>query len=195
VQTTAEYVTIPEAARRLGLSKSAVRRRLQSGQLAGRREERPQGHVWLIALPNGSSNGHANGAVHPSEGAPAGTGTSRAVPKGTDTSRQVPAGAAAGAGAGTALQRAQEMAAYSEALLAPYVRRIEERAERIGRLEERAEHLQAELAHRDAELERVRREAKLARQEADETARLAKEAATLREATAEEQRRPWWRFW
>jgi hypothetical protein len=148
-------VTIPEAARRLGLSKSAVRRRLQSGQLTGRREDRPQGHVWLIALSTGGSNGHTNGVVHAPEDLPAGAETSRHVPAGAGTSRQGPAGAA-GRSLGTALQRAQEMAAYSEALLAPYVQKIEAQAERIGRLEERAAHLQAERDAARAELEQAR---------------------------------------
>jgi predicted transcriptional regulator of viral defense system len=150
VQTTSEYVTIAEAAERLGISKSAVRRRLHSGQLTGRQEERPQGHVWLIALPMDAPDAHPNGAAHHPLNGAAPTDTYRNVPEGADTSRQapreVPAGAAGGGSAsGTALQRAQEMAIYSEQLLAPYVRRIEEQAERIGHLEERAMHLQAEL--------------------------------------------------
>jgi hypothetical protein len=192
-----EYVSIPEAARRLGLSKSAVRRRLQSGQLEGRQEQRPQGHVWLIALPQGSPNGGSNGAIHTAAQGPAPAGTFREVPGGADTSRQVPrevpAGAAAG-GAGTALQRAQEMAAYSEALLAPYVRRIEEQAERLGRLENELEHVQTERDAARAELEQAHRQAEEARQETEETVRLAEEAAQLRRAPLDEKR-PWWRFW
>ena len=52
--------------------------------------------------------------------------------------------------------RAAEMATYSQQLLAPYVRRIEEQAEEIGTLRERTTHLQAELERRDAELEQTR---------------------------------------
>jgi hypothetical protein len=138
MQTTSEYVTIAEAAQRLGISKSAVRRRLHSGQLGGRQEERPQGHIWLIALPSGQGtvppNGHANGAAR--------TATSRHVPADDGTSRQAAAGAAV---PGTALQRAQEMAVYSEQLLRPYVAKIEAQATEIGVLTERTTHLQTEL--------------------------------------------------
>ena len=199
MQTTSEYVTIAEAAERLGISKSAVRRRLHAGQLFGRQEERPQGHVWLIALPADPSTNHTNGVTHHPENGAARAATSRNVPEGTATFRQVPrevpaAAAAGGSPGGTALQRAQEMAVYSEQLLAPYVRKIEAQAERIGRLEERAEHLQAERDAARAELEQARAEAEAARRETEETVRLAEEADRLRAAPAD-GRRPWWRFW
>ena len=51
---TTEYVPLPEAAQRLGISVHAVRRlrRLRrAGQLQGRREETPQGYRWMILLP------------------------------------------------------------------------------------------------------------------------------------------------
>ena len=51
--------------------------------------------------------------------------------------------------------RAAEMATYSQQLLAPCVRRIEEQAEELGTLRERTTHLQAELERRDAELEQA----------------------------------------
>lgn len=38
-----EYATVAQAARRLGISRSAVHRRLKSGELSGRQEPRPQG--------------------------------------------------------------------------------------------------------------------------------------------------------
>jgi hypothetical protein len=41
-------------------------------------------------------------------------------------------------------QRAEEMAVYSKALLAPYVAQIAEQAERIGRLEAELEAARAE---------------------------------------------------
>jgi hypothetical protein len=53
-------------------------------------------------------------------------------------------------------QRAQEMAAYTERLLAPLYGRLEAQATQIGRLEERAEHLQAERDAARAELEQAR---------------------------------------
>lgn len=43
-------VTIEEAARRLGLSDHAVRRRIRRGALYAVREERPQGFAWLVGF-------------------------------------------------------------------------------------------------------------------------------------------------
>jgi excisionase family DNA binding protein len=44
-------LTIEEAARRLGLSQTSVRRRLRAGTLRGERRPTPQGYVWLIDAP------------------------------------------------------------------------------------------------------------------------------------------------
>jgi excisionase family DNA binding protein len=46
------WVTIREAAARLGVSQDTVKRRLKRGELVGHREPRPQGHTWLIELPD-----------------------------------------------------------------------------------------------------------------------------------------------
>jgi hypothetical protein len=134
-----EDVTIPEAARRLGISRSAVRRRLQSGQLTGRQEPRPQGHIWLVTLP-------------------AGAGTSRQVPADADTfrevPRQVPAGAADDSPAAPQMaleaMRAAGMASYTRELLEPLHARLEAQAERIGRLELELEQSRARVAELEA---------------------------------------------
>lgn len=49
-----ERVTLPEAARRLGVTDTTVRRRLRAGELQGEQEQTPQGYRWWIYLPEGS---------------------------------------------------------------------------------------------------------------------------------------------
>ncbi len=46
-----ERVPIREAAARLGVSPDTIRRRLKSGELAGHREQTPQGFTWLVEVP------------------------------------------------------------------------------------------------------------------------------------------------
>jgi hypothetical protein len=45
-----EYLTIPEAAKRLSLSLDQVRRMRRTGALASERRDTPQGHQWLIRI-------------------------------------------------------------------------------------------------------------------------------------------------
>ena len=47
---TVEYLTIPEAAKRLALSLDQVRRMRRTGALASERRDTPQGHQWLIRI-------------------------------------------------------------------------------------------------------------------------------------------------
>ncbi len=46
-----ERVPIREAAARLGVSADTIRRRLKSGELAGQKEQTPQGFTWLVEVP------------------------------------------------------------------------------------------------------------------------------------------------
>ncbi len=46
-----EWVTIKEAAGRLGVSPDTIRRRLKSGELTGQKEQTPQGFTWLVEVP------------------------------------------------------------------------------------------------------------------------------------------------
>ncbi len=46
-----ERVSIPEAARRLGVTQDTIRRRIRKGELAAYQEPRPQGYVWLVDVP------------------------------------------------------------------------------------------------------------------------------------------------
>jgi hypothetical protein len=43
-------VSIAEAAKRLRISESAVRRRIYGGSLSARKETTPQGHIWLVEM-------------------------------------------------------------------------------------------------------------------------------------------------
>jgi transposase len=51
-----EWVPIPDAAERLGVSADTIRRRLKRGELTGRKEPRAQGHVWLIEVDADRAN-------------------------------------------------------------------------------------------------------------------------------------------
>jgi hypothetical protein len=44
-------VGIAEASAALGISQSVIRRRLKDGRLRGERRHTPQGHVWLVHVP------------------------------------------------------------------------------------------------------------------------------------------------
>ena len=44
-------VTIQEAAHKLGIAESTVRRRLRNGELEGYQMPTPQGFTWLVELP------------------------------------------------------------------------------------------------------------------------------------------------
>ena len=46
-----ERVSIPEAARRLGVTQDTIRRRIRKGELAAYQEPRPQGYVWFVEVP------------------------------------------------------------------------------------------------------------------------------------------------
>jgi hypothetical protein len=50
-----ELVTVPEAARRLGVTEDTVKRRLRKGELQGERKARPQGYTWMVGLPDEES--------------------------------------------------------------------------------------------------------------------------------------------
>jgi hypothetical protein len=150
-----EWVSIRDAAQRLGVSPDAIRRRLRSGQLPGKQEPTPQGHVWLVdvgrdgdtqAVPGYTANGHGGppGARREAPGderyvpgttryAPDGATRQAAVAEGDEQDVEAPPAATAI----IAAQRAEEMARYTAALLEPWRRRVEEQAEEIGCLSDR----------------------------------------------------------
>lgn len=46
-----EYVSIQDAAQRLGVSPDTIRRRVRSGELEGQQEKTAQGFVWRVKVP------------------------------------------------------------------------------------------------------------------------------------------------
>lgn len=93
-----------------------------------------------------------------------------------------------------AVARAREMAIYNEQVTRPYVRRIEEQAEQIGRLSAELEHTRREAERERAERERVARDAEARVHQAIEDAAEARAAAQAEAmAAATVERRPWWR--
>jgi hypothetical protein len=116
-------LAIPEAARVLGVSIPTVKRRLKSGALAGEQEPTPSGFRWVVLLEPPES---------PAESPPAAPGESPEPP-----------------GASLAPDRAREMATYTRELLLPYVAKIEQQAERIGRLEEQLAAAQTQKTRQD----------------------------------------------
>jgi hypothetical protein len=211
-----EWVSIRDAAQRLGVSPDAIRRRLRSGQLQGKQEPTPQGHVWLVdvertggtqAVPEYTANGYGGppGARRQAPGdgryapgatrhAPDGASRQAAVAEGDERDVAAPPGAAI-----IAAQRAEEMARYTAALLEPWRRRVEEQAEEIGCLKTKLDYAAGELARRDATAEEVGRltaELEQSRQRVAEFEAVTDELKREQAATAAEAaRRPWWRFW
>jgi hypothetical protein len=73
------FVTVPEAAIRLGIAPQTVKRRLKRGKLRGRQETTPQGFVWLVDVPD-IPNYHRGGITN---GIPVGISDSDAdIPSG-----------------------------------------------------------------------------------------------------------------
>jgi excisionase family DNA binding protein len=128
----ARAVSVGEAAAALGVSANTIRRWIKTGELRADRVVRPQGEAWRVYLPR-----HV----------PA--GTSREVPPGT--SQHVPPAPPIGTSlASPDVQRAEALAAYGAALLAPVLATVErleavnrDQAETIGQL--RAQLAAAEL--------------------------------------------------
>lgn len=117
--TTVSTLPLRAAAARLGVDPDALRKRLRRGSYPGRKE----GGTWVVDVPDG---GQATGQDGQADGqAPSGPWAGHG-----------PDGGQATPGASLATQRAADMAEYTRLLLAPYVARLEQQAERIGRLEE-----------------------------------------------------------
>ena len=135
---------VDAAARHLGLSPQTVKRRLKRGTLRGEQEPTPTGFRWYVVVDTPGIPDTPADTPGDVPGTPAGVsaGTSGDTP---DTPQ-------------TALQatRAQEMAEYTERLLAPWRAIVQQQAEEIGALSERTATLQARVeaqAPRITELE------------------------------------------
>ena len=127
--------TLQEAATLLGVSINTLRRKIAAGQVRAEQVARPQGHVWRVYL-----DGRQHAGQHAAEPA--------------DSTLQEPPGSRLQQPP-TDLQRAEAMAAYSTALLAPLVAelattrvKLVEQAETIGRQAERITTLEAHFEQR-----------------------------------------------
>jgi hypothetical protein len=56
-----ELLPIGQAVTRLGVSEVTIRRRLRKGELKGQKRQTPQGHVWMIELPDDVAEDNKNG--------------------------------------------------------------------------------------------------------------------------------------
>jgi excisionase family DNA binding protein len=120
-QAENRLVSVQEAAARLGVSPSTIRRWVKDGRVRSERVSRPQGYVVLVELPE-----QAPTATYPQHPPQVSTHLPTAAP--------------------TELARAEVMAAYVEQIQRPLLERIESQAERIGRLEAENEQLRGQLA-------------------------------------------------
>lgn len=189
-----------EAAARAGVTPEALRKRIQRGTVVGRKR---QGQ-WYVAFADGSAmNEDEVRTASGSGGQPSGHASGDQEKSASGHVEMGSAGQASGLqeeSGHTSLQslaRAQEMAAYTERLLEPWGRRVEELAGENGQLRADLRHAEEALAGRDATLEeigRLKAELEQAHRRVVEV-----EAATdeleRASAAAEAERRPWWRFW
>jgi hypothetical protein len=139
--TGGEWLPIAEAARRLGVSADAVRRRVRRRTLKARRVKATHGGAdpYLVWLQDGAPRPHQD--VHQDGRQVRQDGHQDGHQDGRQDTHQDAARTLA-----LAQARAAEMATYSQQLLAPYVEKIEAQAERIGTLTERLAAAEAEIA-------------------------------------------------
>ena len=193
---------LAEAAARAGVTPEALRKRIQRGTVVGRKRR----GQWYVAFADGSVMN--DDVVRMSSGAggqPSGqsSGAQEDMSSGqveVDTAGQ-PSGLQEETGNASlqSLARAHEMAAYTERLLEPWRRRVEELAGENGQLRADLRHAEEALAGRDVTLEKVgqlKAELEHAQRRVAEFEAATDELEQEREtAAAEATRRPWWRFW
>jgi hypothetical protein len=129
---------VKDAAEALGVSVSGVRRGLKSRRYAGHKRETPQGHVWLIEVPD-------DGAVTTRTLATRVPPYPADAPAAPDAPQEPPGGALLN-------ERAAEMARYNRELLAPVLARLEQQATEIGVLTERTTTLPGQLNEATAKI-------------------------------------------
>jgi excisionase family DNA binding protein len=189
-----EY-TIAEAAQVLGVHPNTIRRWLRKGRLPSRMAEGPGGQEHHIPVQNvnalasrsarpgrprvdhGSTT--AGDVVAPVSDDGQTTADREDRPESDRPFNHSSAEAEPSSGAVPTdlqpVQRAREMAEYTERLLEPWRRRVEEQAELVGRLKTELEQAREQIAAFEAVTVELERE-----QQA---------------AAAGAVRRPWWRFW
>jgi len=173
-----EWLGVVDAAARFGVSPDAIRRRIRRKTLRAERVPAENGgtppyRVWIPAEAsepappeNGVSTGRQDGRQDP--------GSGRQEPRQDGRQDGVLTLAAA---------RAEEMARYSAALLAPLHAELKAQAEEIGTLRERTLHLQAQLEQASA---------RIAELEAPPTTNGQAEPPSAPEAESWPEARSWW---
>jgi len=64
---TAMEVTIAEAATQLNISPDTIRRRIRKGSISARQAPRPQGYIWMVDVPEISSQNVVVGTGFPQD--------------------------------------------------------------------------------------------------------------------------------
>lgn len=171
VRESFEFVSVAEAAVRLGVSPTTIRDRIRAGQLEAERVARPQGSIYLVRLPKDEQP--------------------MIVDEQSRTDDERPR---AELEAITTLAASLvEQAGRSTALLV-------EQAQQIGRLVAERDREQRNAYELGATLELERQRADDASARADElaavVAKMAPRVAELERQLADAtRRRRWWRFW
>lgn len=127
--TDTTLLPLPDAAARLGLSQSALRRRLRSGKARGERRPTSSGFMWWVSVDGGTPTDERGAPTPPRTP----TATQDARPPGPTTLAVQAA-------------RAEEMARYSHELLSPVLARLEAQAEELGHVRAQLEHARARIA-------------------------------------------------
>ena len=170
-----DWLPLPEAALRLGLSIDTVRRKAKNHELSARQIKRPQGYRWEIYIGDLPEATYVPPQLDGLE--PGGH-----IGEKLGDQIQQPVGL-------TDLQRADAMAIYTNKLLAPLVAELSEvrkdlvvRAEQVGRLTS-----ELEVSHKEQE------QLKAALEAAQQ--RIAVLESPQPPAAPEPPRIPWWIFW
>jgi hypothetical protein len=193
---------LAEAAVRAGVTPEALRKRIQRGTVVGRKRQ-GQWYVAFDGAPSAQENGvrMASDVAGQSTGQPSGDQEHWASGRVEVDAAGQPSGQHEEAGQASlqTLARAHEMAAYTERLLEPWRRRVEELAGENGQLRAELRHAEETIAERTvsaADVGRLTAELDAARQQLAAFEAAADALEREREAAAAEAaRRPWWRFW
>jgi hypothetical protein len=171
------FVTVPEAATRLGIAPQTVKRRLKRGKLRGRQETTPQGFVWLVDVPD-IPNYHRGGITN-------------GIPLGISDSDAGISGGKNGIPVGTPDEILIEDSPYNEApsiseRVAILNTEVEGQRALIASLNEQVQAQKEQLSTKDRQLENKDR------QIGELHVLLQQAQAAL---PAPKDNRSWWRFW
>ena len=138
--------TLPEAARRLGVGQSTIRRMVKAGKLRAETVLRPQGNAWVVWLPDTPSGPEVEGASEP----PYLGGSARS------TTLQDPPGPSApdalAAWVVSLMAPLAEANARQHEMIERQAETIRDQAERLGSLTEQVGYREHELARSSVEI-------------------------------------------